>query len=58
MMRNHSDSYHRKGKKSPAYNVDSKCESLYKDVLEILREIVAADASLQIWFDRNLDFEY
>jgi len=53
MMRNHSDSYHRKGKKSPAYNVDSKCESLYKDVLEILREIVAADASLQIWFDRN-----
>ena len=24
--------------------------------LEILQEIVAADASLQIWFDRNLDF--
>ena len=36
--------------------MDSKCESLYEDALEILQEIVAADASLQIWFDRNLDF--
>jgi hypothetical protein len=36
--------------------LDSKCESLCEDALEILQEIVAADASLQIWFDRNLDF--
>ena len=56
MMRNHSDSYHRKVKKSAAYKLDSKCESLCEDALEILQEIVAADASLQIWFDRNLDF--
>ena len=56
MMRNRSDSYHRKGKKSAAYKLDSKCESLCEDALEILQEIVAADASLQIWFDRNLDF--
>jgi len=56
MMRNRSDSYHRKGKKSAAYKFDSKCESLCEDALEILQEIVAADASLQIWFDRNLDF--
>jgi hypothetical protein len=56
MMRNRSDAYHRKGKKSAAYNLDNKCESLCEDALEILQEIVAADASLQIWFDRNLDF--
>jgi hypothetical protein len=56
MMRNRSDAYHRKRKKSAAYKLDSKCESLCEDALEILQEIVAADASLQIWFDRNLDF--
>ena len=38
--------------------MDSKCESLCEDALEIIQEIVAADASLQIWFDRNLDFAY
>ena len=58
MMRNRSDSYHRKGKKSAAFKLDTKCESLCEEALEILQEIVAADASLQIWFDRNLDFEH
>ena len=58
MMRNRADSYHRKGKKSAAYKLDSKCESLCEDALEILQEIVAADASLQTWFDRHLDFEH
>ena len=56
MMRNRSDAYHRRGKKSAAYKLDSKCESLCEDALEILQEIVAADTSLQIWFDRHLDF--
>ena len=55
-MRNRSDAYHRKGKKPTVYKLDSKCESLCEDALELLQEIVAADASLQIWFDRNLDF--
>ena len=58
MMRNRSDAYHRKGKKSAAYKLDSKSENLCEDALEILQEIVAADASLQIWFDRNLDFAH
>ena len=44
MTRNRSDSYHRKGKKSAAYKLDSKCESLCEEALEILQEIVAADA--------------
>jgi len=56
MMRNRSDAYHRKGKKAAAYKLDNKSESLCEDALEILQEIVAADASLQIWFDGNLDF--
>ena len=55
-MRNRSVAYHLRGKKSAAYNLDSKCESLCEDTLEILQEIVAADASLQIWFDRHVDF--
>ena len=58
MMRNRSNAYHKKGKKSAAYKLDSNCESLCEDALEILQEIVAADASLQIWFDRHLDFEH
>ena len=57
MMRNRSDAYHRKGKKATAYKLDSKCESLCEDALEILKEIVAADASLQVWFDRDISFE-
>ena len=48
MMRNRSDAYHRKGKKTAAYKLDSRCESLCKDALEIIQEIVTADASLQI----------
>ena len=58
MMRNRSDAYHRKGKKSAAYKLERKCESLCEDALEILQEIIAADASLKIWFDRNLDFAH
>jgi hypothetical protein len=58
MMRNRSDAYHRKGKKSAVYKLDSKCESLCEDALEILQELAAGDASLQIWFDRNLDFAH
>jgi hypothetical protein len=58
MMRNRSDAYHRKGRTAAVYKLDSKCERLCEDALEILQEIVAADASLQIWFDRNLDFGY
>ena len=55
MMRNRSDAYHRKGKKAAAYKLDSRSESLCENALEILHEIVTADASLQMWFDRHLD---
>tara|TARA_B110000091_G_C13572736_1_gene373175 strand:+ start:46 stop:351 length:306 start_codon:yes stop_codon:yes gene_type:complete len=37
--------------------LDSKCEGLCEDALEILQEIAAdADTSLQICFNRNLNF--
>ena len=57
MMRNRSDAYHRKGKKASAYRLDSKCESLFEDALEILQEILYHDSSLRVWFDRDISFE-
>ena len=57
MMRNRSDAYHRKGKKSAAYKLDSKCESLCEDALVILQEILHSDSSLRVWFDRDISFE-
>jgi hypothetical protein len=56
IMDNRASAYHRKGKKSAAYKCDAKRESLCEGALEILQEIVFEDASLQIWFDRALDF--
>ena len=53
---NRANAYHRQEKKVAASSADAKCESLCEDALEILQEIVAADSSLKIWFDRNLDF--
>ena len=58
MMRNRADAYHRKGRKAAASSLDAKCESLCEDALEILHEIVTADQTLQLWFDRELDFSH
>ena len=55
---NRAEGYSSKGKHTAAKTSYNKSESLWEDALEILQEIVAADASLQIWFDRNLDFEH
>jgi hypothetical protein len=48
MMCNCTDAYHRKGKKSGTYSLGSAFNSLCEDALEILQEIVTADASLDI----------
>ncbi|MDC3196841.1 hypothetical protein OAU36_03815 [Gammaproteobacteria bacterium] len=48
--------YSTKGKHSTAKKFYNSSESLCEDALEILQEIVAADASLHMWFDRGLDF--
>ena len=58
MMRNRADAYHRKGRKAAASSLDATSESVCEDALEILHEIVTADPSLQLWFDRELDFSH
>ena len=51
-----AEGYSTKGKHSTAKKFYDRRESHCEDALEILQEIVAADASLQMWFDRGLDF--
>ncbi|MDC1231780.1 hypothetical protein N8076_00735 [Gammaproteobacteria bacterium] len=51
-----AEGYSTKGKHSTAKKFYNSSESHCEDVLEILQEIVAADASLHMWFDRGLDF--
>ena len=52
-----AEGYSAKGKHSTAEKFYDSSESLCEDALKILQEIVAADASLQMWFDRALDFD-
>jgi len=51
-----AEGYSTKGKNSTAKKFYNSSESHCEDALEILQEIVAADASLHMWFDRGLDF--
>jgi len=51
-----AEGYSTKGKHSTAKKFYNSSDSHCEDALEILQEIVAADASLHIWFDRGLDF--
>jgi len=53
---NRAEGYSSKGKHTTAKTSYNKSESLCEDALEILHEIIAADPSLQLWFDRELDF--
>ena len=51
-----AEGYSIKGKHSTAKKFYNSSESHCEDALEILQEIVDADASLHMWFDRGLDF--
>ena len=51
-----AEGYSTKGKHSTAKKFYNSSESHCEDALEILQEIVDADASLHMWFDRGLDF--
>ena len=53
-----AEGYSTKGKHSTAKKFYNSSESHCEDALEILQEIVDADASLHMWFDRGLDFGY
>ena len=51
-----AEGYSTKGKHSTAKKFYNSSESHCEDAWEILQEIVDADASLHMWFDRGLDF--
>jgi len=51
-----AEGYSTKGKHSTAKKFYKSSESHCEGALEILQRIVAADASLHMWFDRGLDF--
>ena len=52
---NRAEGYRRKGKSKSARAMDKKAEVLFERLLEYFEEIMAADLSLQIWFDRGVD---
>ena len=54
---NRAEGYSSKGKHSTAKTFYNKSESLCKDALDILQEILHYDSSLRIWFDRDISFE-
>ena len=54
---NRAEGYSSKGKHNTAKKFYNKSESLCEDALEILQEILHYDASLRVWFDRDISFE-
>ena len=54
---NRAEGYSSKGKHLTAKKFYNKSESLCEDALEILQEILHYDASLRVWFDRDISFE-
>ena len=54
---NRAEGYSSKGKNTTAKKFYNKSESLCEDALEILQEILHHDASLRVWFDRDVSFD-
>ena len=52
-----AEGYSTKGNHITAKKFHNKSESFCEEALEILQELVHADASIQQWFDRTLDFD-
>jgi len=53
---NKAERFRKRGNKDKSTKFRNLSESYFEDALEILHEIVDADASLHMWFDRGLDF--
>jgi len=51
-----AERYRKRGNKDKSTKFRNLSESHCEDALEILQEIVDANASLHMWFDRGLDF--
>ena len=54
---NRAEGYSSKGKHDTAKKFYNKSESLCKDALEVLQELLHYDSSLRVWFDRDISFE-
>lgn len=52
---NRAEGYRRKGKSKSAREMGQKADVQFERLLEYFEEIMAADLSLQIWFDREVD---
>ena len=53
---NKAERFRKRGNKDKSIKFRNLSESHCEDALEILQEIVDADVSLQMWFDKGLDF--
>ena len=53
---NKAERFRKRGSQDKSIKFRNISESYCEDALKILQEIVDADASLQMWFDRGLDF--
>ena len=53
---NKAECFRKRGNKDKSTQFRNLSESCCEDAWERLKEIVDADASLQMWFDRGLDF--
>ena len=53
---NEAERFRKKGNKDKATELRNLSNTQCEEASEILQEIVDADASLQMWFDRGLDF--
>ena len=56
LIYNRADAYSCKGKASTAKKLFNKADTLFERAMEHLEEIIAADYSLTIWFDRNTEW--
>lgn len=45
-----------KNRSTKSEEFENKAVSIFEDALECLQEMIDRDPSLQVWFDRNLDF--
>ena len=52
---NRAEGYRRKGKSKSAKEMDQKADVQFEKLLEYFEEIMAADLSLQTWFDSGVD---
>jgi tetratricopeptide (TPR) repeat protein len=56
LIYNRADAYSRRGKANTAQKLFNNADTLYERAMEHLEEIIAADYSLTMWFDRNTEW--